>query len=96
MEWPDGDWYWVQQQSYCTGPSLDSQNCTWNLAQGWQNTATPVPIPGAPITYSYTNTYTCDNQLHELPWPDFRKGFTPNRYICACGQALSNTTNCEK
>ncbi|UZJ51469.1 hypothetical protein CBS101457_000789 [Exobasidium rhododendri] len=96
MEWPEGDWFWVQPASYCSGASStsSSQNCTWDLGQGWHNTKTPVPIPDAPYLYPYTNTYICDNQHHDLDWPDYRKGFKPNHYICACGQALSNTTNC--
>jgi hypothetical protein len=92
MEWPDGDWLWMQSASYCSqsqNVSSPALECNWNLNQDYDNTRTPIPIPAS---YSKTNTYLCDNNLHNLEWPE--SGVSQNRYICACGQALSPNTNC--
>lgn len=80
VDFTDGNYLFVQPAGACS-----TEECRWDLS-------TAEARQGAiPSSYQGLQPYTCDNVLRNLSWPDMDTGF-PNRYLCACGQELSNST----
>lgn len=76
----DGNWLFTLPNQ-CTG-----QSCSWNVY------GAPF-FRDMPATLNAPTTYVCDNQFHNLTWPDPSPNpYHPNqnRYSCACGEPLND------
>lgn len=84
LNYIDGDWLFVKPASACK-----DSTCSWDVSAD-PYIKIPPPYNTGPFSY------ICNNELQSLPWKDqhHQNDDLPNRYLCTCGGALSNNTQC--